>query len=298
MKGEVWSLPKSLITYFSQGGTTARVAESIATGLRVTGYHVDLINIKDEKPPDLSGYDLLSIGSPVYYYRPPFNVMDYVNGLPDLDGLPAFVFVLHGTYRGDAGNAIRNTLARKGAAEVGYFHCRGADYALMYLKAGYLFSPDHPTAEELARAEAFGREVAARVAGKDYVRAKDDPPSSMVYRLERFLTSRWLARQIYSRLFKVDEKRCAPCEICRKLCPTGNITEGEGGRPVWGRNCLLCLTCESKCPQDAITSPACWPLFRPFTSYNVHVASKDPSLDHVRVIHSHGRTKLLVECEP
>jgi len=273
------------------------VAESIAIGLRTTGYQVNLVNMKDEKPPDLSGYDLLGIGSPVYYYRPPFNVMDYVNALDELVGLPTFVFILHGTYLGDAGNAIRNTLARKGAAEVGYFHCRGADYALMYLKAGYLFSPHHPTEEELTLAEAFGREVAARVAGKQYVRPKDDPSPSTVYRLERFLTSRWFARQIYSRLFTVDEKRCTACEICRKLCPTGNIIEGDGGRPVWGRNCLLCLTCESKCPKDAITSPASWPLFRPFTSYNVHVASKDPSLDHVQVIHSHGRTQLLGECD-
>ncbi len=108
-------MSKSLIVYFSQGGTTARVAEYIAIGLRVAGYQVDLCNMKDEQPPDLSGYDLLGIGSPAYYYRPPFNVMDYVNSLPDFGGLPAFVFVVHGTYRGDTGNTIRHVLARKGA---------------------------------------------------------------------------------------------------------------------------------------------------------------------------------------
>ena len=34
-------MAKSLIVYFSQGGTTTKVAESIATGLRSEGYEVD-----------------------------------------------------------------------------------------------------------------------------------------------------------------------------------------------------------------------------------------------------------------
>jgi flavodoxin/Pyruvate/2-oxoacid:ferredoxin oxidoreductase delta subunit len=238
-------MPKSLIVYFSQGGTTAQVAESIASSLRTAEYQTDLCNMKDEQPPDVGSYDLLGIGSPTYYWRPPFNMMDYVDSLPDLDGLPAFVFLLHGTYRGDAVNPIRHTLARNGAREVGYFHCYGGDSGLPYRKAGYLFSPDHPTAEELVQAEAFGREVAAHVAGKPYARPEDDPfVPDMVYRLERFLTSRWLVRQLYSRLFRVDAKNCNACALCMKLCPTGNIAEGKGGRPVWGRNCLLCLTCE------------------------------------------------------
>jgi flavodoxin len=76
-------MSKSLIVYFSQGGTTARVAESIAAGLRAAGWQPDLCNLKDEKPPEISGYDLIGIGSPVNYYRPPFNVTDYVRSLPD-----------------------------------------------------------------------------------------------------------------------------------------------------------------------------------------------------------------------
>ena len=284
-------MSKSLISYFSQSGTTALVAESIATGLSAAGCQVDLCNMKNMQPPAVGGYDLLGIGLPVYYYRPPFSVTDYVSSLPELNGLPAFVFVLHGTYRGDAGTAIRRALAGKRAREVGYFHCRGADLYLGYLREGYLFSPDHPTAEELAQAEAFGREVAARVDGKQYVRREDDRPLSMIYRLERFLQNRWMTRNFYSRLFRVDAKKCNACGLCVELCPTGNITEGKGGLPVWGRNCLLCLTCQLKCPEEAITSPSSSTLFRPFMMYNVRRASRDPSLDYVRVKHSFGRTQ-------
>jgi flavodoxin/ferredoxin len=281
-------MSKSLIVYFSQSGTTAQVAQRIAAGLQTAGYQVDLCNMKDEQPPPVGSYQLLGIGSPVYYYRPPFNVTDYVKSLPSLNGLPAFVFMLHGTYRFDAGTAIRRILSHKGALDVGCFHCRGADLFMGYLKEGYLFSSGHPTTDELAHAETFGSSVAAHVAGRQYVRPEDDWPPSVIYRLERFLTGRWLTKHIYSRLFRLDAKKCDACGLCVELCPTGNITQREGRRLVWGRNCLLCLTCELKCPKGAILSPASWSLFRPFMIYNVRSASRDPSIDYARVVYSHG----------
>jgi len=284
-------MAKSLIVYFSQGGTTAKVAESIATGLRREGYQVDLHSIKEEQQPDISGYDLLGIGSPVYFFRPPFIITDYLNSLPDLGGLPTFSFVLHGTYRFDTGKSIRRVLARKGAQEVGYFHCYGADFWLGYLKEGYLFSPDHPTPAELSLAEDFGSQVAGRVAGKPYSLAEEDRPPTLIYRLERFFMNRWLVEQVYSRMFKVDKNSCNACGLCMKMCPRANISEDKDGYPVWGRNCLLCLTCELKCPKDAITSPVSWPLIRLLMIYNVRRASRDPSLDYVRVTHSKGRTR-------
>ena len=283
-------MAKSLIVYFSQGGTTAKVAESIATGLRSEGYQVDLHSIKEKQQPDISGYDLLGIGSPVYFYRPPFIITDYLNSLPDLGGLSTFSFVLHGTYRFDTGKSIRRVLARKGAQNMGYFHCQGADFWLGYLKEGYLFSPDHPTPAELSLAEDFGSQVAGRVAGKPYSLAEEDSPPTLVYRLERLFMNRWFVEQVYSRMFKVDKKSCDACGLCMKMCPRANIYEDKDGYPVWGRNCILCLTCELKCPKDAITTPI-WPLIRPFMIYNVRHASRDPSLDYVRITHSKGRTR-------
>jgi flavodoxin/ferredoxin len=283
-------MPRSLIVYFSQGGTTARVADSIAAGLRRAQFEVDLCNMRGGQPSDPSGYDLLGVGAPAYYYQPPFNVMDYVADLPDLAGLPAFVFVLHGTYQGDTGNILRQALARKGAREAGYFHCHGADYALGYLREGYLFSPDHPGSEDLAEAEGFGLEVASDLNGRVYAKPNPDPPPALVYRMQRCLVNRWLARTFYSRQFRVDAKRCTACGGCMDGCPTSNITPDGEGKPVWGRECLLCLYCEMNCPEDAIRSPSSWPVVRPFFRYNVHRAAQDPALEHAPVKHGKGRT--------
>jgi flavodoxin/NAD-dependent dihydropyrimidine dehydrogenase PreA subunit len=271
-------MSRCLIVFFSQGGTTGRIAASIAKGLRAGNHDVDIHNLKDGPPPDPGAYDILGIGTPVYYFRPPFIVSDYLNSLPALSGKPVFAFILEGAYGNDTGNVVRRALERKGGKEIGYARYHGADYFLGYLKHGYLLSPNHPKPDAIAQAEQFGQEVAARSAGKAYARPPYDAPPAMMYRLERFLVNRLFVRQMYSRLLMLNKKKCNACGICVKLCPTRNISEDKKGRPRFGRNCMLCFSCEMKCPQGAIASPVTWFMFWPFMVYNLTHASRDASI--------------------
>lgn len=96
---------RALVTYFSQGGTTARIGAQIAQVIKEENYDVDLYDIRDRRPPDSNHYDLLGVDFPVYIFRPPFNVLDYVNSLPNLNGKSFFVFLLYGgAYPGTSGN--------------------------------------------------------------------------------------------------------------------------------------------------------------------------------------------------
>jgi ferredoxin len=160
-----------------------------------------------------------------------------------------------------------------------------------YLRMGYLISPGHPKESELSQAQEFGLAVASRLSGNKYAKPEEDPGPKAIYRLERFLANRWMCKQIFSRVFNVDKKKCTNCGVCIKLCPVKNITEIRSGYPAWGRNCIACFTCELNCPEDAVSSPIDWPIFRPLLLYNVRKASRDSALDHVRVIHSKGSTK-------
>ncbi len=289
-------MPKGVVAFFSQGGTTAKTAESIAKGLRAGGFQIDFTDIKAGKPPDLSGYDLLGIGSPVYACRIPFNVSDYVRSLPGLNGMSAFAFNLYGTYPADAGGQLLKLLARKGARHVGYFACRGPEYNLGYLQKGYLFSPDNPTSEEIAQAEAFGREVAARVSSKTEASVASFRPPSLVYRVERMLCDRWLIENVMTRTFTVNRKQCNSCGLCLKLCPNGNIDADEEGYPKWGRHCLGCATCQMKCPKEAVSSML--GMLGPMFGYNVRHMAKDPALHFARVRHHNGRTERLPQERP
>ncbi len=283
-------MSKCLIVYLSQGGSTSTIAASIAKGLRAEKHVVDLHNLKDGPPPDQQKYDVLGIGGPAYYYRPNFMVYDYVNGLPTLSGKPVFTFMVHAMYPGDAGNITRSLIQAKGAREMGYSRFFATSTFYGYIMNGYLFTPNRPTTDEIASAEAFGREISNRMAGKAFEHEAYDSRPRFMYRIERFLTQRLMIRQMFSRLFQVDRKKCNACGLCMKICPTQNIAQDSKGMPVWGRNCIACYYCEMKCTREAIASPVVWFMFKPFIIFNIRAAVSDKTISYNRVVHARGRT--------
>ena len=57
-------------------------------------------------------------------------------------------------------------------------------------------------------------------------------------------------QQEYDKGFHASEA-CIGCEVCRKVCPCGNITFAEG-RPVWNHACEGCNACVAYCPTKAV----------------------------------------------
>lgn len=284
-------MKKVLIVYFSQGETTAKIAEQIKKGITDENYDANLYNIQDGKPPDINQYEIVGIGFPVYIFRPPFNVMDYIKNLPDLNGMPFFIFLLYGTYPGVAGNIARKALSKKGGKEIGYTCYMGEDYFIGYLKRGYLLSLGHPTEKELSNAYAFGQDVILHATGKGYMKPPYDPQPGLIYNIERWTTLRPMVNHLYTHFFIVKKKKCDSCGICIKKCPTGNITMNKKSFPTWGRNCISCWYCEMSCPLEAITSVVDWPIMIPFMKYNIKKALSDPSIDATKVVFSKGKLK-------
>jgi flavodoxin/ferredoxin len=281
------NIRKVLIATFSQTGSTLQVAEEISKGLQSMGCDVDYYVINGKQLPKTDDFDIIGIGTPAYIFRPPFIVSDFVNSLPDLKGKSFFVFTLYGTFPGDTGNYIRRKLRKKHARDVGYFLCHGADYFIGYLKRGYLFSPDSPSNFELGAAQRFGKVVMRRFESSIDETEKYDPPINPIYAFERLTTNRRSSKLLY-KLFKVSD-RCNGCGICIKLCPTHNIVADHKHKPVWHNQCLLCVTCELKCPRDAITSAFDLGLLSPFMNYNIRMA-RQKKIPYTRVRHAEGKT--------
>jgi len=262
-------MAKVLMAYFSQGKTTKKIVKMVSNGLESMGFTVDIYNIADKMTPDIANYDLIGIGSPVYIFRPPFNVMEYVKGLPGLNGLPFFCFVLHGTLPGNAGNILRDTLSIKGGREIGFAKFKGADFFLGYLQRGFLFSPDNPDDIDLKNAKSWAQEIAGHFSGKKYNNPEKDSMPGIIYSIEKLITKEFFIKYIYSYLFKVDKEKCDSCKVCIVTCPNKNIRFDKNDLPHWGRECLFCLYCQMKCPRDAIKSVVDWPVMAPFMNYNV-----------------------------
>lgn len=287
-------MTRALVLYWSLTGTTRRVAQSIIEGLRDEGVECTLLDQRKEHLPGLSSFDLVGIGFPVHWYRPPTPVSKVIAQLEPLNGRPVFAFSLNGTYRGAALNRARRALIRAGGRELGAFGCHGEGRFYPYARLGALFSPGHPTEEDLDDARAFGRSMArahhAAEAGETVPATLPlDPPTHPMYALERFVSGPRLTRLLYSRLFRVDHDRCSRCGRCAKGCPVSNIEWTRGAFPSWGRDCVLCLLCVTNCPEDAVSCPLDWAIFRPFVRWNVNRAWRDPDLEHAEVRFERGR---------
>jgi len=287
---------KVLILFWSIGGTTKRVAERIADGLRSANAECDLHDLRSGVPSDLSPYDTVGVGFPVHYFRAPTVVTDAIVALGRLDGRSVFAFSLNGTSRGAALNRVRSALGRAGGTEIGVFTSYGEDNFYPYAREGWLFSPDHPTESELQAAQQFGADLPLvhqrRLAGGAPPSPRPrDAHTHPVHALERMVTGPRPTRLLYWRFLRVDPERCTRCGTCARRCPVRNIAWERGALPRWGRDCVLCLDCVTTCPAEAVRSPLDWALFRPFMRWNVRRALRDPNLEHTRVEFRQGRFK-------
>lgn len=76
-------------------------------------------------------------------------------------------------------------------------------------------------------------------------------PSRYCRLLEKF--HKWLFNIFFAKAYKkfALEDNCINCGICRKICPTNNITL-EDNKLKWGTSCEACHACVHWCPQNAI----------------------------------------------
>lgn len=282
---------KCLIVFFSQTNSTRKVAKTIGKEIATYDWEVDLKNIKHDKVDNLKKYDLIGFGTPVYYYRLPFLVKDYLQALPDLNNKSVFSFISYGSYYFDVPTEIKNILKKKNTVDIGFFAARGADKYLGYLKQGVLLSDGHPNKGELNQAKNFARSLIesfqAKSSSKNADNYKKGPEKNFIYNFESLLTKRWLINNIYSRFFSSSEN-CISCGKCVEECPQNNIILDSRKRPEWGNSCELCLICEMVCPVQAINSIVDMKIFQPILKYNVRQGIKDKDIDYTEIEYKNG----------
>ncbi|WOB10635.1 flavodoxin family protein [Piscinibacter gummiphilus] len=89
-----------------------RITSAFAAGMASAGWRVDRTTASRRAPTDLSGYDLVVLGSPVYANAAAPPLTRYLDRLGDLGGRPV---VLVFTAAGDAGPALETSAAQAAA---------------------------------------------------------------------------------------------------------------------------------------------------------------------------------------
>ncbi|HEO63770.1 MAG TPA: hypothetical protein ENN78_00690 [Candidatus Omnitrophica bacterium] len=131
---------KAVIVYYSFTGNTRRVAQALCGYLTGQSIDCELFELKPrkeplkfahqvvqallslnadlikEKPSDLSGYDYVFLGTPVWAFAPAPALRSFISGISGFKGKPAYLFVTYGSGLGKEKclNKIKRLVIKKG----------------------------------------------------------------------------------------------------------------------------------------------------------------------------------------
>ena len=75
-----------VVDHPGRGSFHVRVVSGFVDGLVAGGWRVEITTASGRAPTDLSGYDLLVLGSPTYWFTPSWPIRRYLDRLGDLVG--------------------------------------------------------------------------------------------------------------------------------------------------------------------------------------------------------------------
>jgi len=241
---------KTAIIYFSQTGNTEKVARAIARGLDEAGSFTQLTRLEEVSKVDLGQFDLISLGTPVFYYKEPFNVKDYIKGLPSLKGKFVFLFITTGGHPTNTLIRMAKLFEKKGATVIATFQAFGYDTYPPYI--GQDRMKGHPTKRELKEAERFGRDLPGRLekilSGDRSLLPGFKREYGKFFRLSLILKPPIIGLILPKKT--IIQEKCTRCGLCAEKCPVGNIELRPF--PEFGKKCIYCYLCERICPEEAI----------------------------------------------
>lgn len=242
---------RALVLCYSQSGFSARYGKLIACLLKDQGLTADLADMRRFDPKRLTDYDLMLVGSPVFYYDIPENVVDWLSSAPKLTGIPVAAFVSFGGPEGNQHNALCHALhllAEKEAVPVGMEAFRSiAAYPTPNWDSANQRAGEHlPDEATYNRVREFTRQILERVRhGQSLAYSSELATRELV----RMLPLVWLNKKAISK-HTVDAAKCIGCRTCVKMCPVGAIHPEK--QFVDRDKCIACFGCLNNCPADAV----------------------------------------------
>jgi len=248
---------KSIVIYFSQTGSTEKVAKAIQRGIQSVTRQCDIVKLKDTDLGSLAKYDLIGLGCPVFAFKEPENVTTFIKRMAKARvlGRHCFVFATHGGHPGNVLPGMASKLERVGLRVIGAFNCDG-QLNLPFYSTPW-FTDGHPDDIDLKQAADFGAEMA---------RNSERLSKGETVPIPRF---KWLRGPLYGRIaamakqvkpeLTLDMEKCVypKCSLCVEHCPAGAINL-SADPIVYRKGCIGCLVCEHICPIGAIQYAEGW----------------------------------------
>jgi ferredoxin/flavodoxin len=242
---------KALVLWYSQTAQTRRYARLIGCGLKGKGLTTDVRDLQEFDKNMLGGYDLIIVGTPVFYYDTPANVGDWLEIIPAIKGTAVAAFVSFGGPEGNQHNAsthLLKILVEKGGVPVG----RDAFRNIASYPTPKWDSPNQLAGRNLPNAATFDQ--VRRFTTDMLERIKRGETISVEYKAAlrevlQVLPLVWLNKKAISK-HTVDAAKCIGCQTCVRKCPTKAINPVK--QMVDRDKCLACFGCLNNCPAGAV----------------------------------------------
>jgi flavodoxin/ferredoxin len=263
---------KGIVVYYSATGNTKKIAKAIYKGMKGAMEKVDIADVKDVDPKDMKKYDVIGIGSPIWYFRETANVRLFIYNMPKLDGKLCFVFCSHGASPSGVFFSMVPALQKKGLTIIGDGDWYGSVYQVLHAAKPY-FTDGHPDAIDLKEAEEFGRrmaENAKKIAAGDkslIPDLKEVAKENSTFRPFAIgnpfpdesghkgdLAPKHGPPPKPDRRINMSKCKYPECTVCVDNCPAKAIDFSKDPAEI-RKSCFNCSLCDRICPHEAIGIP-------------------------------------------
>lgn len=250
---------RGIVVYYSGTGNNHKIARAINRGIKQV-MECDVASVKEVNPRDMGKYDLIGIGSPIWYFRETANVRAFIYNLPDMTGKLAFVFSVHGTMPFNIFRSMIPPVQRKGLTIIGWNDWFGANFYTLPAPKPYPLD-GHPDALDIKEAEDWGREIAERAqriyAGeKDLIPAIPHGPEAPVQFQSHGVMQYFPHLEKPHRTINMEKCQYPECTLCVDNCVARAIDFSVTPPAFNMKTCVNCALCDRMCPQGAIEIPA------------------------------------------
>ena len=235
-----------MIFYYSGCGNSKFIAKSIAEALNDNLVFIPEAQREGKFEYNLAENEMLGFVYPIYSWRPPHLVEEFVNDLK-INGKPSYVWtaVTCGDNVGETEKIFRKELETIGLSLDAAFCFKMPNTYVNMVGMGV----DKPEIanEKIAKAKEKLPKVIDLI--KQHAKYSDMIKGGLPRFKSNVIGSGFYKWASDKPFFSTDA--CISCGMCVKVCPMQNITL-ENGRPVWHGNCNTCDACYHYCPKNAI----------------------------------------------
>lgn len=208
----------------------------------VSVYEID--PMKTEKL-DLSGYDLIGLGYPIYGFNAPWPFLKFVLKQNFPEGIRTFIYKNSGeTYHANDASSVNvvRKLHRDGAVIANEYH-----FVMPY---NIHFRFDETLIREMLDIDGLLLDILAK-------EVLDGIPNIKKYKFIHravtfFVKLQYIGGDVNSFFCRVKKDKCTNCGLCIKNCPRHNIVRDKKGNIRFKHDCQMCMRCSLYCPNDAV----------------------------------------------